>query len=324
MPASTEVTPLRLPSWQALLFGIWLAGALAVLAVLAAAVLRVWRQHRLARPITDASWAALLDRLRAELDVRRPVELMAGGERAMPMTWGWRRPVVLLPAAAEAWPEARRRAVLLHELAHVTRRDYAAQLGAELVRALYWFNPLVWMAARKLRLESEHACDDQVLTAGARASDYAGDLLEIARSLRAARLTAPAGLAMARPSQLAGRLLAVLDGGRSRRGVSRRLAFPAWLAAACLVVPLAALSPGAEPAAASSPLIGSLTVASPAAADQPSAAPGWGSATEDSYRKTPPTPPAPPTPPTPPAPPNPPAPPASPTPRAALTPPPAP
>jgi hypothetical protein len=196
--------------------------------------------------MADAAWTGLLRRVRAEMGVRRPVELVAGGDRAMPMTWGWRRPVVLLPAGAEAWPEARRRAVLLHELAHVARRDYPAQLAAEVVRALYWFNPLVWMAARKLRIESEHACDDRVLAAGARASDYAGDLLDIARSLRAVRATAPAGLTMARPSQLAGRLLAVLDAGRDRRGVSRRLALPAWLVATCVVLPLAALAPAAE------------------------------------------------------------------------------
>jgi hypothetical protein len=226
------------------LFGIWLAGALAVLAALATALLRARWQRRLARPIMDPAWTGLLDRVRAELNVRRPVELVAGDDQAMPMTWGWRRPVVLLPAGAEDWPEPRRQTVLLHELAHVTRGDYLAQLAAEVVRALYWFNPLVWMAARKLRLESEHACDDRVLAAGSRASDYAGDLLDIARSLRAIRA---AGLAMARPSQLAGRLTAVLDAGRSRRGISRRLAVPAWLGAAFVVLPLAALTPAVAP-----------------------------------------------------------------------------
>jgi beta-lactamase regulating signal transducer with metallopeptidase domain len=230
-------------SWQALGFGVWILGAFAVLGSLGIALLRVGWQGRRARPIEDPAWTGLLRQVRAELGVGRPVSLVAGGDRAMPMTWGWRRPVVLLPAGAEAWPEPRRRAVLLHELAHIARQDYPAQLAAEVVRALYWFNPLVWMAARKLRIESEHACDDRVLAAGARASDYAGDLLEIARSLRALRAAAPAGLTMARPSQLAGRLLAVLDAHRDRRGVSRRFALPAWLIALCVVLPLAALAP---------------------------------------------------------------------------------
>ena len=236
-------------AWQALVFGLWLAGVLAVLAPLAIALLRVRWLHRRARPVEDREWIGLLERLRVELDVRSPVELVVGDERAMPMTWGWRRPVVMLPAGAEGWSMARRRVVLLHELAHVVRGDFLTQLVAEVARALYWFNPLVWRAARRLRLESEHACDDRVLAAGAPAADYAGDLLEIARSLRAGRAVAPAGLAMARPSELTGRLLAVLDARRNRRGVPRRLALPAWLAAAAVVLPLAALSPAAPEAA---------------------------------------------------------------------------
>jgi len=259
-------------SWQAAAFGIWLAGFLTVLGSLAVALLRVRGQRRLAQPILDDAWTCLLHQVHTDLGVRRPIRLVQGKPRSMPMTWGWRRPVVLVPAGAEAWPESRRRAVLLHELAHVARGDYAAQMAAEVVRALYWFNPLVWTVARRLRLESEQACDDKVLTAGAQAADYAGDLLDIARSFRAVRA---AGLAMARPSQLASRLLAVLDASRNRGGVSRRLVLPAWLIAACVVIPLAALAPAAEPvtpAVTAPPLAASLAPpAKPAAPSVPSA-----------------------------------------------------
>ena len=233
-------------SWQAVAFGIWLLGVFAVLGSLGIALLRV----RMAGAARAADRGRGLDRAPAPDPRgarRRPPGRAGRGWRPRDADdLGWRRPVVLLPAGAEAWPEPRRRAVLLHELAHIARRDYPTQLAAEVVRALYWFNPLVWMAARKLRIESEHACDDRVLAAGARPSDYAGDLLDIARSLRALRAAAPAGLTMARPSQLAGRLLAVLDPRRDRSGVSRRLAFPAWLIAACVVLPLAALAPFAQ------------------------------------------------------------------------------
>src|SRR5262249_36143015 len=144
------------------------------------------------------------------------------GERAvMPMTWGWLRPVVLLPSDVDSWDDARRRAVLLHELAHIRRLDCPTQALARLARAVYWFHPLAWLAERRMRVERERPCDDVVLLAGARASDYATHLLETARGLRAPRAAALAVTAMARPSPLEGRLLAILDPARRRTGPGR-------------------------------------------------------------------------------------------------------
>ena len=127
-----------------------------------------------------------------------------------------------MPADADAWPAERLRIVLLHELAHVKRRDCLTHMLAQISCALYWFNPLAWMAARHLRTERERACDDLVLAAGTRGPDYADQLLEIARVMRSGRfpaLLAGASLAMAHRSQLEGRLMAILDPTvpRSRR-----------------------------------------------------------------------------------------------------------
>ncbi len=210
-------------------------------------------RQRLARRPLPTGEAAQLPHLagsvRADLGVRRPVTVIAGGAAAMPMTWGWRRPVVLVPAGAADWPRARRRAVLLHEMAHVARGDNLAVVLAAVACSLHWFNPLVWLAARRLRLESEHACDDRALGAGAAPCDYAADLLDIARTLRGPRAAAAVAQAMAARSQLERRLRMVLDGRLDRRGVSRRKALPAWFAAVAVVVPLAALAPGAGMAA---------------------------------------------------------------------------
>ena len=82
------------------------------------------------------------------------------------MVWGFFRPTILLPADASNWQEERLRAVLLHELAHIQRNDWESQLIAQVMCAVYWFNPLVWFAARRMRVEAERACDDHVLNAG--------------------------------------------------------------------------------------------------------------------------------------------------------------
>jgi hypothetical protein len=122
---------------------------------------------------------------------------------------------VLLPAAAFEWDAERRRSVLLHELAHVRRGDLRVQALAQAACAVYWFNPLAWIAASHLRSEREQACDDEVLRSGARPSTYAQHLLDIAKDLRTTRFPS-AALAMSRPRELEGRLVAVLAVSRHR------------------------------------------------------------------------------------------------------------
>ena len=102
---------------------------------------------------------------------------------AMPMTWGTLAPRILLPAEALSWPADRRRLVLLHELAHVARRDSLGRSAASLACALYWFHPGAWFAARRMRLEQECAADDRVLALGAPARGYALSLLDLARRI---------------------------------------------------------------------------------------------------------------------------------------------
>ena len=82
------------------------------------------------------------------------------------MTWGYMRPVILLPRESVNWSKGRFEAVMLHELAHVRRGDSISQLLVLAVCALYWFNPVVWLCARALRSEAEMAADDTVLGLG--------------------------------------------------------------------------------------------------------------------------------------------------------------
>jgi beta-lactamase regulating signal transducer with metallopeptidase domain len=126
-----------------------------------------------------------------------------------PLTWGWWRPVVVLPSAAAGWSEAQRRAALAHEEAHVVRHDWAVHQLARVVCALLWFHPFAWWAASRLQLQAELAADDVVVRSGRlRPSEYAQLLLSVARPT--------GGLALgAAPSALSVRVGHVL-GDRSR------------------------------------------------------------------------------------------------------------
>src|SRR5204863_8842 len=107
--------------------------------------------------VSDAPWSAQAQQLAAGLGLSR-VRFLRTGASTMPMAWGIFRSSVLMPAEADTWPAHRLRVVLLHELAHVKRRDCVTHLVAQIACAAYWFNPLVWMAARRLRTERERAC----------------------------------------------------------------------------------------------------------------------------------------------------------------------
>jgi beta-lactamase regulating signal transducer with metallopeptidase domain len=236
-------------SWSTLVLLAWMAGAAATLARYGLAMLAVRAVARGARRVREGEWLERMNGAAAELGLHEPVRLLRAPGAAMPMTWGILQPAVLVPADADAWTPERKRVVLLHELAHVARRDCLWQTLASLCCAAYWFHPGVWWAARQMRIEREQACDDRVLRAGTRASEYAGHLLEVARSFRPSALTAAAAVAMARRSQLEGRVLAVLDTARDRGAVPGRAALVAGGIAAVALFPLAAASPGGfEPA----------------------------------------------------------------------------
>jgi hypothetical protein len=165
----------------------------------------------------------------------------------VPVTWGIVYPVVFLPREADEWPEERRRYVLVHEMAHVKRLDAFTQLLAQIAAAVFWFNPLVWLAAARMRRERENACDDYVLAHGTKPSEYASDLLELVRSIGTPnhRGTAPAfaALAMARRSEFEGRMLSILDPRARRTSLSAAKVAVGSAAALLLVAPLAAFSP---------------------------------------------------------------------------------
>jgi beta-lactamase regulating signal transducer with metallopeptidase domain len=235
--------------WSVALIGIYAAGALGMLLHL---LVQQWNVRQFARRATvvqDATWTDLLVECAASIGVRRAIRLLRSRGQTVPVSFGTRRPSIVVPALADEWADDRRRAVILHEVAHVARYDCLTQLLASVACAMYWFHPAAWWVARRLRIERELACDDRVIAAGTRPRDYAGHLLEIAYSL--GHRGAPAlAVSMARPRQLEGRMLAALDDRRDRRVPAFRFRCASAAVAAIVLLPLAVATPTTATSAA--------------------------------------------------------------------------
>jgi TonB family protein len=197
----------------------WIAGAVVSLLVLLVGLAHLtWLASR-ARRVADGRWSTLSHEVAAAFGLRRTVTILQSDHPTLLVTWGVLRPKVILPAAAADWSDERVRVVLRHELAHIRRGDWLVFMAAELLRAAYWFNPLVWIACTRVRQDSENACDDAVLNMGMAGPDYATHLLDLARLLNANRRTSRPPLpapAMARPSSLQGRIRAMLNASLNR------------------------------------------------------------------------------------------------------------
>ena len=239
--------PVRRFDWKIWLMMFWAAGVALSLIRMLSACAAMWRMRRRAAPYPEPDRARALA---AALGIRHEVEVLETARGSMPMTFGLLRPAIFMPCDAGSWTGPKRQMVLLHELAHVRRGDVATHLMARVALSLYWWNPLAWTAWREFLKERERAADDLVLNSGAGAAEYAGHLLEVARTMHAAPATAWAAIAMARPSQLEGRLVAILDTRRNRQQPGRLAAAVAALLAIAVVAPVAAVQSQEEQAVA--------------------------------------------------------------------------
>ena len=213
LPASPTPTPsisvegLRASEMNwGMIFGLtWLGGSLVFLISLIAAHGRARRIVRSA--VHNAAWSRAIGRTVAISE-----------DSAVAFNYGLRSPVIVLPAAATQWPHQLLHAALVHEAAHIARRDGLSLLVSQLARVVYWWHPAVWFATREAAAERERACDDAVLRDGIRASEY-GEHLLIAGTRRRAmpiRLAAPL---FSHSDGLARRISSLLDDRVDRRPV---------------------------------------------------------------------------------------------------------
>jgi TonB family protein len=242
----TAASGARLP----LVVSVWALAAAVNGGMLLFGIGRLARITARAQPLDDARWMRLADDTRIEYGVRRPITLLETNAPEALATWGVFRPCLLLPRHARDWDDERVHIVLRHELAHIRRNDWIVQIGAELLRCVYCFNPLVWIACRRLRQDSEYACDDRVIATGISPQTYATHLLELARMCRLTTDVArsfqgrdPAML-MARPSTLERRISAMLNSNLDRRRVSRSAVAAVAALFVVIALPASALRAG--------------------------------------------------------------------------------
>lgn len=192
--------------------------------------------------LLDVEWTRMAAELSEPFEVRRPVRILqCRGRVSMPLSWGVLHPQIIVSPDADGWSQGRRWIVLAHELAHIGRQDWFLQMCAELLCCAYWFHPLAWIAARKLRHESEQACDDAVLNSGIPAPDYATELLEFARTLASSWRGWATALAIVRPSNLERRFTTMLTTSVNRSRLSRRAKLMVAGGALCVLLPLAGI-----------------------------------------------------------------------------------
>lgn len=253
------------PRWSTIecsslvLVAAWCLGVTAYGCWLVAGLCWTIRLRKRSVAVVDDEWAGMLTKLRQRLGLSRSTELREHTESIIPLTWGIWRPVILIPRSARSWSEPMRRAVVLHELAHVQRGDVAFQMLGRVACVFYWFHPLAWFALRQLLQEREQACDDAVVQSGEKASDYAEQLLAVARLCCVPRGLS-LGVAMAEGSSLERRVVTLFDNTRSHGPLTRSAAIASLMICGAILVGLAPLQPATSQAeSGEQPKIASVT-----------------------------------------------------------------
>jgi len=239
-------TPI-IADWSGLAPFLYLVPLVLLCGVMMLAVVRLFAMRGRAEILVEGSWLSALAEAQRRMGFKHGTALLVSTELRSPISWGVLRPtIVLSPKAVAAASEAE--AIIAHELAHVARLDWAKLLGARVVCAVFWFNPLVWMLARESHQLREEAADDAVLMADIDGPDYATLLVGAARHDNRGALLAAHGVAPGKDS-LKRRITRVLDGSLRRGPASASWMLMSLVVLAAVTAPLAAFSATARPEA---------------------------------------------------------------------------
>jgi beta-lactamase regulating signal transducer with metallopeptidase domain len=265
-PAAETLSPLPLTKADWLLAAYAIPAAL-LLAILFCAIVRLRFLRVRARAPADPRWLSAMADAERKMNVRPGVGLLVSDELTSPISWGIARPVIVLTEHSYADVE-KAHALILHEMAHVARFDWAKLVLARVATAIFWFNPLVWALARHCHELREEAADDAVLRTNFSGADYAALLMSAVAYENKGGFTMANNISPKKGS-VRRRVLRALDQGRSRMP-----ARPAWTASCCAAIGAASVSLSAAnpvfayavPVAAEAPMAEPSAVTLPAAA----------------------------------------------------------
>ncbi len=202
----------------------WLAGAATLQVRLLVQWVVVQRIRRTAQRDAPESWRSMVDEICSRMKIGPVVRIAESHLVTVPSVAGSLKPIILMPAGVmKALTPAMLRGVIAHELAHIRRHDYAANLVQNILESLLFFHPAVWWLSHRIRVEREFCCDDLALATCCGRVEYARALHELEQFRFHNRQFVPAftgGSLMDRIARIAG------TGCAS----GRRVAHGAWLA----------------------------------------------------------------------------------------------
>lgn len=212
--------------WMLFVFGAWVLVALALLARVARGCVYVWRLKRHSTPLPPA-FQQRLDAWRRVYGLRRPVRIAGMEGVATPVAVGLWQPMILVPVSLlDQLTEEEFDQVMLHELAHVERRDDWTNLFQKLAEALLFFHPAVHWMGRQMEREREMACDDWVVSLTRRPRSYASCLARLVElNVRSRVMLVAPGMAVGK-AHLFERVRRLLD---QRRPVTAHLSRAGFL-----------------------------------------------------------------------------------------------
>ncbi len=221
---------------------LWLIGSCFIITFLLTGILGVYRIKKSMTPFSDREWEKTIKNLSLNLKFNCPIQLFIGAKFKIPFTFGITKPFIFLPQSFITWSPEQRYCVLLHELSHLKRGDTFTYLIARFIIALFWLNPLAWVALRLLRLTQEEACDDRVINYGVKPSNYASHLLDFLKEKRQAHPGAALGISSFKA--IKSRIGQILNPNQRRSSLNLKMCLTALTIVFFLIISVTMFGPG--------------------------------------------------------------------------------